>query len=645
MSKNNRIVSNFQRSQSKVWWSDFDAIQEKHTYSISYSRHGSPSSHKSQDSGFSDSEISPPLKTKLNTNKSPLTTPKKISPVLEDDPNQNSPSSVEATPNTPPTVIRKHSYHNSDNRENFTSRRISFSEPSINTTGDEIGSGKDENDNENIFHEQIDKLNYSPTKSENTIHNSSHDHKSTNIHKQEVDDDDEYYSEEELEMEVENDFRNRRLNNNSLTSTTSSSSSSSSLKCDRDRSIKRGRVISRSSKYNRSLSLKHSDHENQQKTISTTDNNIKISSNISLDEQNNNKSVHPNSELMNSFDEDRNLPMRTSTPKPFNTNDNFPPKCVLQWMSELRMSTHHEVMSTLQTKSIAAEAGRNLRVTSAIAAKVIRTTQTKAMCVQNDFEKIEKLIANEGDENVISMHLHVLANGLIDFMDKQKSRITIYCETENDFKQFGENITNICEISNDLRCVAMRLDEYDLESIRENVLILKRYTLITIRLIFVKLIKIIIDAIEEASCDMILRSNLSTLSLMSNIEYSGFASLNAAFLANGTIRVLLLHIIESQHSSIRALALRALATVCSTKESIKQFEQAGGMDVLKEIMTDQRELRCDPELRESVSVLTQLTAPWHGVGHTVAGLKDCIDSFVEVITGMDKHYNMIFKNY
>lgn len=618
---NNHMTSNFQRSQSKVWWSDFEAVHEKRTLTISYSRHGSPSSHKSQDSGFSDSDISPPLKTK-STNISPLTTPKKISPVIEDEQSQRSPSSVEATPCTPPTVIRKLGYHN-DNHENFTSRRISFSEPSSN-------GGKDENDNESTFIEQIDKLNYSPTKSDIAILNSSHELNSqTNIKNAETDNDIDYDSDGELELE----YRNRRLNNNSLTSTTSSSSSTS-CKCSRDRSIKRGRVISRSSKYNRSLSLKNSDHDKQQTINSNSTENKFIKTSItSLDEQNNN-SLCLNPELMHSFEQDQqNLPMRTSTPKPFETTDTFPPKCVLQWMSELRMSTHHEVMSTLQTKSIAAEAGRNLKVTAAIAAKVIRNTQTKVMVIQNDFDQIEKLIANEDDDNEIATNLHVLANTLIEFMEKQSSRITIYCETDADYKKFEENIRNICEISLDLRCVAMKIDEYDLESIRENVLILKRYTLITIRLIFDKLIKIIIDAIEEASCDMILRSNLSTLSMMSNIEYSGFASLNAAFIANGTIRVLLLHIVESKHSSIRALAIRALATVCSTKESIRQFEQAGGIDVLKEIMTDKYESRCEPELRESVSVLTQLTAPWHGDEHNVVGLKDCVDSFVEVITG------------
>lgn len=635
------MTSNFQRSQSKVWWSDFEAVHEKRTVTISYSRHGSPSSHKSQDSGFSDSEISPPLKTKEDTTTKllPLATPKKISSVQEDEQSQSSPSSVETTPCTPPTVIRKLDYHN-DNRENFTSRRISFGEP----TTDIIG--KDENDNESTFIEQIDKLNYSPTKSDKavTLMNSSHELNSQKIiHETETDINDIYYDDSD-DGELGMDYRNRRLNNNSLTSTTSSISSSSSskasCKCDRDRSIKRGRVISRSSKYNRSLNSKISDHDKQQPTNNSecttimSENKFKKVSLTSLDEQNNN-SVCLNPELMHSFDQDQqNLPMRTSTPKPFESNDGtFPPKCVLQWMSELRMSTHHEVMSTLQTKSIAAEAGRNLKVTSAIAAQVIRNTQTKVMVIQNDFEKIEKLIASEDDENEIATHLHILANTLIEFMEKQNSRITIYCETDADYKKFGENIRNICEIALDLRCVAMKLDEYDLESIRENVLILKRYTLLTIRIIFEKLVKIIIDALEEASCDMILRSNLSTLSMMSNIEYSGFASLNAAFIANGTIRVLLLHIIESKHSSIRALALRALATVCSSKEAIRQFEQAGGIDVLKEIMTDHNELRCEPELRESVSVLTQLTAPWHGDEHCVVGLKDCIDSFVEVITG------------
>lgn len=52
--------NSFQRSPSKVWWAQ-GLDNGSHSDWSSRTRNGSPSSHKSQDSGFSDSEISPPL--------------------------------------------------------------------------------------------------------------------------------------------------------------------------------------------------------------------------------------------------------------------------------------------------------------------------------------------------------------------------------------------------------------------------------------------------------------------------------------------------------------------------------------------------------------------------------------------------------
>lgn len=52
--------SSFHRSPSKVWWSQCLEEGSQPSWN-SRTGTGSPSSHKSQDSGFSDSEISPTL--------------------------------------------------------------------------------------------------------------------------------------------------------------------------------------------------------------------------------------------------------------------------------------------------------------------------------------------------------------------------------------------------------------------------------------------------------------------------------------------------------------------------------------------------------------------------------------------------------
>jgi hypothetical protein len=146
--------TSFQRSQSKVWWGN-NYLEKQHSFDYSsldheivsvaqpqspvnhqtpdkqstswLNRQGSPSSHKSQDSGFSDVDTSPNFSRTLsghsrsssrvqcspdkNLNQcsiSPDKTPKKsISYHLNEITNQRSPSVCSSGAPTPPTVIRK----------------------------------------------------------------------------------------------------------------------------------------------------------------------------------------------------------------------------------------------------------------------------------------------------------------------------------------------------------------------------------------------------------------------------------------------------------------------------------------------------------------------------------------------------------
>jgi hypothetical protein len=317
------------------------------------------------------------------------------------------------------------------------------------------------------------------------------------------------------------------------------------------------------------------------------------------------------------------------------------------WLDDLQHVFCNEVLSTLQTKSISVEAARSLKLTSTTAVKTIKSLQASTLVLQQEFEKVEKLFSSvdADDEDCEDLNLsqygqlapllQSLAGNVSNFLEKQKSR-NIYCaENAKDAENFVNNIDHILEMTNDLRMAGIKIDDFDVISISEDVQILKRYFLITIRSIFERLIKIIVNGIEDAKCEMILRSNLSYVSMLSNIEYRGFASLSDAFLANGTVRVILIICLDSRHSSIRALALRALATVCSTREAIKQLEMADGMEILKEIMmdSDPSVKRLEPELRETVSLLTQMTGPWHGNEHHVEGLRKCVDSLIENISG------------
>nr|XP_040233906.2 uncharacterized protein LOC120956483 [Anopheles coluzzii] len=326
------------------------------------------------------------------------------------------------------------------------------------------------------------------------------------------------------------------------------------------------------------------------------------------------------------------------------------------WLDGLRFSCQNEVMSILQTKSIATEAGRSLKLTSTVAVKILRHLQGKVSTLQGEFERVEKLFAairkyhtaqqaedesdDEEDEKEIYQKVAPFVHGLATDLDAfvRKQQATDYFGREaserDDRRKFAENARALADMLGDLRAAASSSDTFDYRSVEEEIQIVKRYFLITVRLIFKNLVRVIVDAVEGARCELMLRSNLSYVASLSNLDYGGLASLNDAFIANGTVRVLLLVCVESKLSSVRALALRALATVCSTTETIRQLERADGLEVLRDILAvaEGDDGRSEPELREAVSVLTQITAPWHGEDHRLEGLKQYVHGIVEAIT-------------
>lgn len=95
----------------------------------------------------------------------------------------------------------------------------------------------------------------------------------------------------------------------------------------------------------------------------------------------------------------------------------------------------------------------------------------------------------------------------------------------------------------------------------------------------------LISMLEEPPSDMILKSTLTSLGHLGTlIAPEGFMIKDPEvetidfitglpFIECGVPRALLSVIIESNKSSIKALSLRALATICVTCEALKQFEE------------------------------------------------------------------------
>ncbi|XP_058448027.1 uncharacterized protein LOC131428254 isoform X2 [Malaya genurostris] len=670
-------------------------------------RQGSPASHKSQDSGFSDTEGSPNMPS-INSNSSSaskncnenLSSPDKLTPkrTINEQLFQRSPSTSSEAP-TPPTVIRRPLLPSEERvRAELSPRRISYSESNSPTPSVDLIS-------------KIDSLNFNNT------------------------------------SPLDASQLNTRLDSTEIEDISGPSSLPISYQCalrNSASSLKRGRVLTKCSRVKRNLNQQLQDSDEEMISLDSSELtnilNQTLAQDVSLSVLQTPKSIlkspatynnetvvlsYVPQEVNNNTNQSSNrkeLPTRerelptyaelypngTSTPimyppkfyrslpptptrtlrspvkvRPMKLIDNFYEEpdqnptnrisngselnftqydnpllnghtpAVQSWLDGLRFSCQNEVMSILQTKSISAAVSRNLKMTSATAVKLTRHLQSKVAVLQGEFEKVEKLFASikryqqqqedddDDDEDEKEIYqkaaplVQSLATNIYEFVQKQKS-IDYFGKDPNertDRKKFLENSQSLVDMTTDLRVAAANGDDFDYRSVEEEVQIVKRYFLITIRLIFKNLIKVIIDSIEDSKCDLMLRSNLTYVASLSNLDYQGLASLNDAFISNGTVRALLIVCMDCKFSSIRALALRALATVCSTTETIRQLEKADGVEVLRDILADQRSNeRGDPELREAVSVLTQITAPWHGEEHRIDGLRQHVHAIVEAVT-------------
>lgn len=351
--------------------------------------------------------------------------------------------------------------------------------------------------------------------------------------------------------------------------------------------------------------------------------------------------------------------------------------CSVQfWLDETRTTYCHEIMSTLQTKSILFEAARSLKLNPAIAAKLIHQIQLKGIAIETKFDEIDRIFEshaklvkrlqrdsvgstngnNYNDESIeivdnefkekISDLMKSLTGNVCQFMSKLNSKIIFqkiagFVDNDKDLRHFERNVKSVIDLCQDLKVACeTKIDDIETNVLLKDFYTLKQSVLKAIRKVFRRLVNIIVNRLEENPNEMLLRANINVIAtLPAESVYNSserFSCLNDAFIASGLLRVLLLVCLDAEKISIRAMSLRALTTVCSSAEMIRHFIEIGGLDVITDILTDDKrnDVKFEPELREAVSCLTQVTAPWHhgDSGNIDDLLKLSIDNLVSRLT-------------
>lgn len=240
------------------------------------------------------------------------------------------------------------------------------------------------------------------------------------------------------------------------------------------------------------------------------------------------------------------------------------PEPVASWMQEQRWAGESEVMCTLQHKSIAQEAYKNYTITTSAVCKLVRQLQQQALSLQVHFERSERVLSGLQASSLpeaLSGATQLLSH-LDDFTSTLERRAIFFNDARIERRRYEQHLEQIRTVSKDTRYSLERQHYINLESLLDDVQLLKRHTLITLRLIFERLVRVLVISIEQSRCDLLLRANINMVATLMNIDYDGFASLSDAFVQNEAVRTLLVVVLDHKQSSVRALSLRALATLC-----------------------------------------------------------------------------------
>lgn len=527
-----------------------------------------------QDSGFSDAETSPTLST---NKKKPISNNASSS---EDETPANSPSNRSAQ--TPPTVVRRPAKQ-PIYEEIESVKRLSFSAPSSPIVL------------ENELHSQFDALKFDADDSRDTSRSSTN--RSFKIKRSKVIT---RGSARRLSPLNKSNSSDKSYHNETVYFGAPQTASSPMMECEMEEKS----LLNASSL---SFAPSHSTPKRLSSSSSSSSSRSEILENLA------------------------NLLPRHRIYRNTLLNGNF--ASVQSWIDGLQCDVSCEVMSTLQTKSI--ERLGNPKLTPVLAYKMIKSLQAKVALLESEFGRVEAATADAHESKLLSA-IHSLTDTMMDFIANQEPKRRLYCQSAKHYKKLDENFASIREMTSDLKRLVVKIDVDDLEEypIIDDLQLIKRYLLITIRLIFNLLISVIVDNIEHTHNELVLGSNIMHLVLLLTNEHAhcdGFPSLNDALTTNSIVRVLLLICFENKSEWIRSLALRTLSLVCKNEETLQQFEINSGFEILRDILIESN--RSELEIKETISCLASLTGPWQRTSESnFRDLKDYAEDFIERIT-------------
>lgn len=312
------------------------------------------------------------------------------------------------------------------------------------------------------------------------------------------------------------------------------------------------------------------------------------------------------------------------------------PAYIKFWLEEMKFLYSHEPLSTLQSKSIFSEVVKRCGISSCTAHYHIQQVQIFA----GELEILFDGVVCEINCYQEAQHHQKLSRMVIHLMNSIKNTFGIviqnHVKTDKKSGKYFKRINNhnkvILGLASELRIVVRNLEEISAEVLLDDINVLKEYVRELFDFIYAALLDLVTDKISNSQQDLIVRANLNTLIQLAEDRQNGFSDLQRMICLNETVRCLV-QFIKNNSNPLRVLALRSLSSICSSKSAIDQLERNKGLPVLLKLLNDFQGDMNRLEIRETVSVLTQITAPWNGNEYVLRELSQYMEAFIKTMGG------------
>ncbi|XP_076304456.1 uncharacterized protein LOC143222211 isoform X2 [Tachypleus tridentatus] len=181
-----------------------------------------------------------------------------------------------------------------------------------------------------------------------------------------------------------------------------------------------------------------------------------------------------------------------------------------------------------------------------------------------------------------------------------------YILKKADKNQWEKFITSACQLSADLRDYSTFLPNMEPD-----------------------FLKIIVEGVEESKKNICVKRSIAALN---SLGQTG-EHISELIAKAGGVRALLALCVERKWRHLQARIIRALTVICSVPSAVHQLEEAGGMDIITDILCEES---LSIELRsEAAGLVAQVTAPWmDSSGATLRGLTANTEKLVHSLTDL-----------